>query len=192
MGRKCSLAITAVFLTLMLASAGYGEERRQWVPNSYSLTGDMWTFNCPAGGSVQATVQTVDDHPGSSDLSAIDPAFTIRGAAGNFLALGDDEVACDVAQACGFSCPSATVACGAGGMHSIQVYSTGANSALNAECAIGGGYILTLNVFTKAGVPLSPAAVNLGGGPTRTVPGWAVTGGAAKRGPLLDDERLPF
>src|SRR3989442_14201262 len=82
--------------------------------------GDMWTFNCPAGGSVVASVDTKDD----TDLgtATMDPILELLDGNGIEIANGDDENTCTYPPVCGFACPQLTdsqgntrVACGDGG-----------------------------------------------------------------------------
>ena len=107
--------------------------------------------------------------------------------AGNLLALGDDDVDCTYPPLCGFRCPSLTaVACGSGGKHSLIVRDFGASG-----CRGGGGYTLVVEVFRADGRQLSERQVDLGGGPRREVPKYALDLGKAPTGPALDDEDVP-
>jgi hypothetical protein len=65
----------------------------------------------------------------------------------------------------------------------------GAN--IGTPCDNGGGYELTLEVFDRRGNQVSTKDVDLGGGPKRNVPDFALDAGLARRGPLLDDENVP-
>jgi len=170
-------------------------KRSNHVPNVGILAdgeqplGDMWTFNCPAGGSVVASVDTKDD----TDLgtSTLDPILELLDGNGVEIAFGDDENRCTYAPTCGFACPAiggthGTASCGAGGTFSLIVRDFG-----NSGCNGGGGYELTVDVFDASGNQLSQEQVGLGGGPSRGVPDWAVTEGKAPVGPALDDENVP-
>jgi hypothetical protein len=176
-------------------------KRSNHVPNVGILAdgeqplGDMWTFNCPAGGSVVASVDTKDD----TDLgtATLDPILELLDGNGVEIANGDDENTCTYLPVCGFACPQLTdsrgntrVPCGGGGtsgLHSLIVRDFG---QAGAGC-IGGGYELKVDVFDDYGNQLSPDQVGLGGGPSRGVPDWAVSEGKAPVGPALDDENVP-
>ena len=176
-------------------------KRSNHVPNVGELAsgeqplGDMWTFNCPAGGSVVASVDTKDD----TDLgtATLDPILELLDGNGVEIADGDDENRCTYPPVCGFACPqlhdslgNTRVACGDGGtsgLHSLIVRDFG-----NSGCNGGGGYELTVDVFDASGNQLSQEEVALGGGPSRGVPDWAVTEGKAPVGPALDDENVPL
>src|SRR5437899_7942423 len=128
--------------------------RSNHVPNVGALAtgeqplGDMWTFNCPPGGYVVASVDTKDD----TDLgtSTLDPILELLDGNGAEIADGDDENTCTYAPVCGFRCPqlrdfasprSTHVACGDGGpsgLHSLIVRDFGVSG-----CNGGGGYELT-------------------------------------------------
>jgi len=181
-------------------------KRSNHVPNVGRLAigeqplGDMWTFNCPAGGSVVASVDTKDD----TDLGAstLDPILELLDGNGIEIADGDDENTCTYLPVCGFACPqlrnfatprSSRVACGNGGssgLHSLIVrdFGTAADTAIHCT---GGGYELKVDVFDAFGNQLSQEEVALGGGPSRGVPDWAVDEGKAPFGPALDDENVP-
>jgi hypothetical protein len=61
----------------------------------------------------------------------------------------------------------------------------------SSGCTGGGGYNLVVEVFTADGSQLSERPVDLGGGPRRDVPRYALDLGKAPRGPALDDEDVP-
>lgn len=180
------------------AHAGADEiQRSNWVPNVGDLRageqplGDLWTFRCPQGGSVRATVDTKDDtDDGASD---IDPVLVILDGQGDVIGLGDDEDACTYAPVCGFRCPSVEADCGESGRHSIVVRDFGAATGPDPACQGGGGYELSLEVLDAGGEPLSEQQVKLGGGPRkiRPLPIWLHDAGAAPLGPALDDEDVP-
>ena len=147
--------------------------------------GDMWTFYCPDGGTVVASVDTKDD----TDLttSTLDPILELIDPDGNEIATGDDENACTYAPVCGFACPAFRAPCGSSaGVHSLIVRDYG-----QSGCNGGGGYELTVDVFDADGNELTPDSIGLGGGPSRGVPYWAVDEGKAPVGPALDDENVP-
>jgi hypothetical protein len=54
--------------------------------------GDLWTFKCPKGGTVNVSVDTKDDTDAAQ--SDIDPVLLVVDGAGNLLAIGDDDVDC--------------------------------------------------------------------------------------------------
>ncbi len=182
--------------------------RSNWVPNVGQLNvegeqplGDLWTFNCPKGGTVNVSVDTKDDT--DTAQSDIDPVLLVVDGAGNLLAIGDDDVACTYPPVCGFACPSVSaVACGEGDsdsnrhdssrkLHSIIVRDFGAADATGTPCQEGGGYGLVVEVFKADGSQLSKRRVDLGGGPKRDVPKYALDLGKAPTGPALDDEDVP-
>jgi hypothetical protein len=180
--------------------------RSNWVPNVGQLNvegeqplGDLWTFKCPKGGTVNVSVDTKDDTDNAE--SDIDPVLLVVDGAGNLLAFADDDVDCTYPPVCGFLCPSVTaVTCGNDGesdggrhgsereLHSIIVRDFG---AAGATCQEGGGYSLVVEVFTADGKQLSERRVDLGGGPQRKVPEYALDLGKAPTGPALDDEDVP-
>ena len=178
-------------------------KRSNHVPNVGELAsgeqplGDMWTFNCPAGGSVVASVDTKDD----TDLgtATLDPILELLDGNGVEIADGDDENTCTYRPVCGFACPqlhdfngNRRVACGDGGpsgLHSLIVRDFGTAGVPHCN---GGGYELKVDVFDASGNQLSQEQVGLGGGPSRGVPDWAVSEGKAPFGPALDDENVPL
>jgi hypothetical protein len=147
--------------------------RENWVPASQSL-GDVWTFSCPAGGSVDVTVQNKDDGAGSDiDLlmAVVDPDGTPVGG-------GDDEVPC-LNPGC-FACPQdLAVPCTAGGVYSIVI--RGFNNC--GVTGIGGGYSLAVEVKDSAAVAVTAKKAKLGGGPKSKVPAWH----SATSAPAVDD-----
>ena len=166
--------------------------RSNHVPNVGRLAsgeqplGDMWTFYCPDGGTVVASVDTKDD----TDLgtSTLDPILELIDPDGNEIANGDDDIACTYAPVCGFRCPAFRAPCGSSaGVHSLIVRDFGASL-----CNGGGGYELTVDVFDADGNELSPDSIGVGGGASRGVPWWAVDEGKAPVGPALDDENVPL
>jgi hypothetical protein len=168
-------------------------QRSNHVPNVGRLAvgeqplGDMWTFYCPPGGRVEARVDTKDD----TDLgtSSLDPILELLDANGVEIAQADDNVTCTYAPLCGFQCPRIRSLCGdTWDLHSLIVRDFGTAGTL---CNDGGGYELTVDVYDENGNQLSPDEVQLGGGPSRGVPGWAVEEGKAPVGPALDDENVP-
>ncbi len=148
------------------------------------------------------SVDTKDDTDnGEAD---IDPVLLVVDGAGNLLAFADDEVDCTYPPVCGFFCPSVTeVACGSAGRrhggdddddeepHSIIVRDFGTATQTGTACQEGGGYNLVVEVFKADGRQLSERRVELGGGPDRDVPRYALDLGKAPTGPALDDEDVP-
>ena len=78
------------------------------------LIGDVWTFHCPAGGSVEFSVDTVSVS-GAVD-QPLDPVARLYFGS-TLIGFGDDEMACAVAPVCGFSCPSTTLNCTSAGLY---------------------------------------------------------------------------
>jgi len=194
--RLLALAAAALGGASALASADE-IHRSNWVPNVGDLDrgeqplGDMWTFRCPPGGSVRASVDTKDDtDAGQSD---IDPVLLIFDGQGNLLRFGDDEAICTFPPVCGALCPSVRADCGEAGRHSIVVRDFGAAEGPGTPCQEGGGYELTVEVSDSGGQSLSEREVRLGGGPRKVpaVPRWARDLGKAPVGPILDDEDVP-
>ena len=127
--------------------------------------GDLWTFKCPKGGTVNVSVDTKDDT--DTAQSDIDPVLLVVDGAGNLLAFADDDVACTYPPVCGFACPSVSaVACGSDGHaddgrhgsdsepHNIIVRDFG-----DSGCVGGGGYGLVVEVFKADGSQLSERRV---------------------------------
>jgi hypothetical protein len=198
--RKKSWTVVALpLITLMVAGASQTSaepiSRSNWVPDVGALDfeveqplGDLWTFKCPKGGMVNISVDTKDDTDDAQ--SDIDPVLALVDGKGNLLEFADDEVDCTYPPVCGFDCQSVTaVACGRGEKHSVIVRDFGA--AGDPACQEGGGYNLIVEVFKADGRQLSERTVELGGGPKRNVPEWAVDFGKAPTGPALDDEDVP-
>ena len=209
-------AVAFVLFTPLVATVPQASaepiSRSNWVPNVGLLNvegeqplGDLWTFKCPKGGTVKVSVDTKDDTDNAQ--SDIDPVLLVVDVAGNLLAFADDNAACTYPPVCGFACPSVeALACGNDGdsdgdrdgdrdggrhgsdrkRHSIIVRDFGGSG-----CVGGGGYGLVVEVFTADGSQLSERRVNLGGGPRRRVPKYALDLGKAPVGPALDDEDVP-
>jgi hypothetical protein len=189
-----TLAIVTPLVAVAPPTSAEPISRSNWIPNVGQLNlegeqplGDLWTFRCPGGGTVNVAVDTKDDtDTGQSD---IDPVLLVVDGTGSLLAFADDDVDCTYPPVCGFFCPSVTaVACGGEGRHSVIVRDFG---TAGTDCQEGGGYNLTVEVFTADGRQLSEQAVDLGGGPRRNVPSWAVDLDKAPVGPALDDEDVP-
>jgi hypothetical protein len=165
--------------------------RQNWIPSgSYAFAaqeqlGDMWTFSCPAGGSVTASVDTLDDNDNAT--SNLDPAFWIYDGDGTIVQnQADDEITCAVAPECGFDCPSVTdLPCGAKNPHSISIVSAA------FTCVGGGAYRLSIEVKDANGVSLLAKKVKLGGGDKKKLPGFLDPNKEFKNGPALDDEKVP-
>jgi hypothetical protein len=104
-------------------------------------------------------------------------------------------VECTYPPVCGFSCPSITeFPCGDGDSkpHSLIVRDFGFfPPSTGILCQGGGGYSLVVEVFGADGRQLSEKKVDLGGGPKRDVPKYALDIGKAPTGPALDDEDVP-
>jgi hypothetical protein len=193
------MALPMVLLMVAVAPQASAEpiSRSNWVPNVGQLNvegeqplGDLWTFKCPEGGTVNVSVDTKDDTDAAQ--SDIDPVLLVVDGRGNLLAFGDDEAVCTYEPVCGFACPSVTaVACGRGEKHSVIVRDFGDAIATDTACQEGGGYNLIVEVFKADGSQSSDRRVELGGGPKRNVPKWALNLGKAPTGPALDDEDVP-
>jgi hypothetical protein len=87
---------SAIFVALAAAAPQASSEpisRSNWIPNVGQLNvegeqplGDLWTFKCPTGGTVNVSVDTKDD---TDDAQAdIDPVVLVVDGAGNLLASG--------------------------------------------------------------------------------------------------------
>ena len=113
-----SLIITVV-ATLGVASVALGDEvtRANWVPTHdfSSILGDMWTFKCPTSGTVDISVQRMDDT--GKFFSNIDPIMHVVDGIDTFLCAGDDDIAC--AGAGPLECPPTLgpIPCGAKNPH---------------------------------------------------------------------------
>jgi hypothetical protein len=194
-----SVALVVIAPMVVIAPQASAEpiSRSNWVPNvgnpnveGEQPLGDLWTFKCPEGGSVDVSVDTKDDT--DTEESDIDPLLLVVDGEGNLLAVGDDEVECSYPPVCGFGCPAVTeVACGSGEKHSVIVRDFGPSTATDTACQEGGGYNLVVDVFKADGNQLSERRVDLGGGPERKVPEYALDLGKAPTGPALDDEDVP-
>lgn len=212
MRQTLSVMLVTAVVVLGLGTPGYTDDnddnddngvkgtitiRSSWVPNVGQLAedeqplGDLWTFECPEGGTVSARVDTKDDT--DTGVSDIDPILEVLDGKGNVLAFADDNVDCTYPPECGFQCPEVTsVPCGRGDSHSLLVRDFGTASITDIQCAKGGGYALTVTVFDHKGNPVAAKKVELGGGAEREVPEWAVEEGKAPVGPALDDENVPL
>ncbi|MGD9264765.1 MAG: hypothetical protein PVJ71_03185 [Lysobacterales bacterium] len=148
---------------------------------------DVWTFHCPAGGSVTFSVDTVLVSDATD--TPLDPiAHLFLGS--SLIGFGDDEVPCTVGPVCGYYCPSVTLNCAVEGQYSLLVLT--ANSTGPAgEPACGsafGIYELTLEVFdgpNGTGTSLPESSVRLGGAPI----GRSFTDSTSfyHQGPAIDD-----
>ena len=170
--------------------------RSGWVPNVGRLDaeelplGDLYTFNCPAGGIVDVFVDTKDDLDSSE--SCLDPVLEIFNSSGEILAVGDDEAECKYPPVCGFGCPAVQgLSCGSGGEFSLVIRDFGTASKDGIFCNKGGGYELELAAFDSSGVPVDASQLALGGGPASGLPAWLSALGIPKLGPVLDDENVP-
>jgi hypothetical protein len=194
---RTKLAIVAPLVALASQASAEPISRSNWTPNVGQLNvereqplGDLWTFKCPRGGTVNVSVDTKDDTDAAQ--SDIDPVLLVVDGAGNLLAFADDNTSCTYPPVCGFSCPSVTaLACGSDSEHSIIVRDFGAADATGTPCQEGGGYNLVVEAFTADGSQVSERRVDLGGGPRRDVPKYALDLGKAPTGPGLDDEDVP-
>jgi hypothetical protein len=87
-------AVLAILAPVVAAAAQASAEpisRSNWVPNVGQLNvegeqplGDLWTFRCPEGGTVNVSVDTKDDTDAAQ--SDIDPVLLVVDGAGNLLA----------------------------------------------------------------------------------------------------------
>jgi hypothetical protein len=183
--------MTLVIAALACGGQSHAEEiiRDNWVPNTGTQLGDVWTFKCPAGGHVDVTVQTVADNR-ELGLSTIDPFFSLFDGGGHQIAGADDDIECTEPQACGFTCPQALhVPCGKG-THSIVIAHSGAQRGDNADkCQIGGGYELSVEVFDASGASQPSSKVKLGGGAHFKVPAGVLPSGITS-GPAMDDGQI--
>jgi hypothetical protein len=198
MVRTISVVLVTVVVMVGLGTPGYADKiiRSSWVPNVGVLTddeqplGDLWTFECPKGGTVSARVDTKDDL--DTGQANIDPILEVLDGRGSLLAFADDEVECTYPPVCGYQCPRVKeVSCGEANPHSLLVRDFG-TAFLEIPCATGGGYELTVTVFDQRGHQIAEQKVQLGGGAKRHVPDWAVEEGKAPVGPALDDENVPL
>jgi hypothetical protein len=198
---RAALAFIVPVVAMASQAAAEPISRSNWVPNVGQLDvegeqplGDLWTFKCPEGGTVNVSVDTKDDT--DSAESDIDPVLFVVDGAGNLLAFLDDDVDCTYPPVCGFLCPSVTgLSCGSqgsdDGRHSLIVRDFGASDGTGTPCQEGGGYSLVVEVFGADGNQLSERRVDVGGGPKRDVPKYALELGKAPTGPALDDEDVP-
>jgi hypothetical protein len=194
---RAALAILVPVLGAASQASAEPISRSNWVPNVGQLNvegeqplGDLWTFTCLRGGTVNVSVDTKDDTDAAQ--ADIDPVLLVVDGAGNLLAFADDDTSCTYPPVCGFACPSVTaLACGSDGEHSVIVRDFGAADATGTPCQEGGGYNLVVEVFTADGSQLPEPLVDLGGGPRRAVPRYALDLGKAPTGPALDDEDVP-
>jgi hypothetical protein len=164
--------------------------RVEWSPGG-GFVGDVWTFRCPAGGSVFASADAFADRPVGENAfeSALDLVLEVFEGQGNPLAASDDDVECAAPIACGGGCPVLEVQCGRGLTHSRVVRDAGVLEG----CDGGGAYLLILEVTSEAGQSLPNSEVKLGGGVTQNVPPWIRRQGVAgRRGPVLNDGPVPL
>ncbi len=197
-GRTLSATLLAANIGLAVVMGGPGHggahaeeiERGGWVPNvgrrnfAEKPLGDMWTFDCPKGSTVAVRVDTLDDL--DTGQSTLDPFVAIFAGDGTLVGTSDNARNCSYPTVCGALCPEATFSCGDSGPHQLII-----RDAFASGCT-GGGYRLFLEVIDAKGQSLEESKVKLGGGAKRKLSSWATENGAASKGPLLDDERLPF
>jgi hypothetical protein len=180
--------IITVVATLGVAGAALGDEvtRANWVPTHdfSSILGDMWTFKCPTSGTVDISVQRMDDT--REFFSNIDPIMHLVDGIGTDLFTGDDDVVCAVPGP--FGCPSTLgpILCGAKNPHSLIIHTMGTGGAG------GGGYILSIEAFDRKGVSVAERRLKLGGEKQRKLPVWADPAKGNSQGPALNDEGVPF
>ena len=199
---RTTVALVGPMLAIASQASAEPISRSNWVPNVGQLNvegeqplGDLWTFRCPEGGTVNVSVDTTDDTDAAQ--SDIDPVLLVVDGAGNLLAFADDDVDCTYPPVCGFFCPSVSaLACGSEGNNDDNDDNDGRHSIIvrdfgSSGCVGGGGYNLVVEVFTADGSQLSERRVDLGGGPERDVPKYALDLGKAPTGPALDDEDVP-
>jgi len=107
--KSWTVALPMIALMVAVAPQASAEpiSRSNWVPNVGQLNlegeqplGDLWTFKCPEGGTVSASVDTKDDTDAAQ--SDIDPVLLLVDGRGNLLALADDDVDCSYPPVCGF------------------------------------------------------------------------------------------
>jgi hypothetical protein len=206
LGWIASWLVVAVLQSAPTATAQVSTFRANWVPGAESFAfGDVWTFNCPANGTVSVSVDTWDDRGDSS--SNIDPVLEVRDKNGNLLVdasgsptggLSDDAHPCTIPPVCGilnptfrFWCPEIVdIPCGKGNPHTVMVY--GNPNATSFGCSGGGAYALLVSAKDKKGKSVAESKLALGGGPTRKLPTWAdAQDGIDKAGPALDDVLIP-
>jgi len=125
----------------------------------------IWTFECPPGGTFTAAVDTKDDT--DTGTSQIDPFLEAFSGSGRLIASGDEEFACANPPVCGFRCPQIRQASCSSNPNSLLVRDFGDAEITGVHCALGGGYVLFLQVFTSDGAPVPAEQVQLGGGATR-------------------------
>lgn len=160
------VAATALALAVCTTASAESVLRTNWIPASTGM-GDLWTFQCPAGGTVAIQVQNRPDaYMGGG--SPLDFYFQMIDPDGNVVGAGDDEVACLVQPSC-FGCPrQAALPCTAAGTYSIWVSSYNNCSSGNSAA----GYQLAVEVRDANANALAAAKVRLGGGPRSKVPKW--------------------
>jgi hypothetical protein len=191
-GAPWRVGILVAGLVLSASATVSAEEltRVDWTPGG-GRSGDLWTFNCPVGGSLAISVDVLDDRPqdDGSFASALDPIIDIFDGEGNYLGGGDAEFECSVASSCDAACPAVEFPCGDGLRHSVTVRDTGFLSS----CTGGGTYVLRVEVLDESGESLANPQVQLGGGPPRDVPPFLIDFGiAGRRGPAVDNGPTPF
>lgn len=151
-------------------------------PGSGAFPTDVWTFFCPAGGSVKIKVDAVELI--GATTSPLDPvALLFFDTTSSQIASGDDEVACSATLDCSFQCVDITVNCSSAGRYSLFIF----NGVLGGCGTAEGIYDLSVEVFDAAngtGSSLTAEQVNLGGEPVkRRLNG----GGKLPAGPAADD-----
>ena len=155
-----------------------------YAPASGDSISDLWTFQCPAGGSARIKVDTVPVSGGATS-SPLDPIFRVYlDTWPAIVASGDDEVSCTVAPVCGFSCPERLIDCLSGGEYTVLVFTSG---AVSGTCgAAWGVYRIEIEVFDAlagGGLSLPAEKVKLGGQEPRRGFAW----GFIPAGPAADD-----
>lgn len=142
---------------------------------------DVWTFNCPAGGSAEIKVDTVS--MAANGMSPLNPAVLVY--RGNTpLGVGDEEMNCSATPDCPNLCVDLTVACAAEGEHNILVFNKSGDNACGKAT---GTYKLLLEVFegpNETGNSLSAAQTALGGKPVTNI---FADGARFQSGPAEDD-----
>jgi hypothetical protein len=83
MGAVSPLRVGVLVAGLVLGGNAAGHaaelERVDWIPGGGTIVGDVWTFNCPAGGSVTISVDTFAERSfeDGSAASGLDPVIDL-------------------------------------------------------------------------------------------------------------------
>lgn len=173
--------------TVLLQSWAFADQvvRREDLPPQPEFlpsgTVDVWSFYCPAGGSVEIKVDTVS--MALTGTSPLNPAVLVFQGANN-LGVGTAGLVCTATSDCAATCVDFTAPCALAGEHNVLIF----NMSDSNNCGKATGtYQLSVQVFegpNETGNTLTAEQTALGGEPVKRL----LSGNAGfVSGPAEDD-----